>query len=528
MSHTSKSKEPRVSVSIDNLESQSSENDIQTEHKHELKKHLKKRHVSCIALGGSIGVGLFVGSGGSLAKAGPVGMLLGYIFMGTLAISTLSCLCEMCAYLGSQGNIVEITTRYIDDSMGFAFTWSYALSYSLTFPSEISSICLLIGYWDTEKKLPDWAIVLIFTFLITLVNAIDVGVYGEIEYWIVLLKFITLIGCMIFNIITTCGANPLHKRTGFQYWKNPGPFNNYLTNRPLGKFLGFWAVNVNAGFGYQGTEVVALTSSEVEDFRKMVPSIMKTVIVRILFFNIVSLFTVSLMVSSKDKNLLDAISSGDASGAQSPFVIAISNAGVRALPSVVNGVILLAAISAANTQIYIPSRTFFFGEKKRFVPKWLSKTNKRGVPLWSVIFNGSFGLLALLTLNSTSSQVFTWLMNLTTVFGFLSWAVINYAFLRFYFGLKKQKINRKENHTYRSPLQPYSSIYALFVLIMITITQGFPSFVPWNYQDFLAAYISLIIFVVLWFGYKIYAMKFFEPKLSDINLTSENSFKEYN
>ncbi|OBA14034.1 uncharacterized protein OGAPODRAFT_78328 [Ogataea polymorpha] len=453
-----------------------------------LKKHLKPRHVNFLALGGSLGVGLLIGSGGSLAIAGPVGMLLSYMIMGLITMCTLFSLAEMCSLLGSEGNFVEMVSRFVDKSAGFAYTWCYALGYNLTLPSEISSICLLIGYWDTEKKLPDYAIVLIFTFFVLMVNIVDVGAYGEVEFWITMVKLLLIVGSMIFY-------------------------------KPVGKFLGVWRVFINAGFGFQGTEVVALTNSEVPNFRKMAPSLMKSVIVRIITFNVVSLFMVTLMVASNDDKLLSAVNAGAGNGAESPFVIAVENAGVKVLPSVVNGGILIAAMSAANTQIYIPSRTYFFGQKYGYCPKFLTITNRNGVPYYSVICNAAFGLLALLTLNNTAEQVFNWLMNLTTVFGFIGWTLINYAFIRYYYGLKKQGIDRDELPIYKSPLQPYSAIFAALMLVLITFTQGFTAFIPWDTQNFFAAYISLVIFVVFWVGYKGCTKNFRQIPLENIDLS---------
>ncbi|KAG7835474.1 hypothetical protein KL942_005297 [Ogataea angusta] len=486
---------------------------------HQLKKHLKPRHVNFLALGGSLGVGLLIGSGGSLAIAGPVGMLLSYMIMGLITMCTLFSLAEMCSFLGSEGNFVEMVSRFVDKSAGFAYTWCYALGYNLTLPSEISSICLLIGYWDTEKKLPDYAIVLIFTFFVLMVNIVDVGAYGEVEFWITMVKILLIVGSMIFCLVATCGGNPLHKTTGFQYWKDPGPFVHYLTDKPIGKFLGVWRVFINAGFGFQGTEVVALTNSEVPNFRKLAPSLMKSVIVRIITFNVGSLFMVTLMVASNDDKLLSAVNAGAGNGAESPFVIAVENAGVKVLPSIVNGGILIAAMSAANTQIYIPSRTYFFGQKYGYCPKFLTITNRNGVPYYSVTCNAAFGLLALLTLNNTAEQVFNWLMNLTTVFGFIGWTLINYAFLRYYYALKKQGLERDELPIYKSPLQPYSAIFAASILVLITFTQGFTAFIPWDTQNFFAAYISLVIFVVFWIGYKCCTRNFRQIPLEDIDLS---------
>ncbi|KAG7897639.1 hypothetical protein KL905_005036 [Ogataea polymorpha] len=512
--HTEKSQEkpPQIEIVASDCSSVTPRDNV-------LQKRLKPRHVNLIALGGSLGVGLLIGSGGALSIAGPVGMLISYALMGLITMCTIFSLAEMCAYLGSEGNFIEIMARYVDRSTAFAFTWSNALSFSLTLPSEISSICLLIGFWDTEKKLPDYAIVLIFTFIVILVNIVDVGAYGEVEFWVTMIKLLLFIGCILFCLIATSGGNPLHKTTGFQYWRDPGPFVNYLTDKPVGKFLGVWRVLVNAGFGYQGSETIGLASGEVRNFRRLAPTIMKSVAIRVLTFNVVSLFMVSLMVASNDSKLLNAVNSGAGNGAQSPFVIAVENAGVKVLPSIINGGILVAAFSAANTQIYIPSRTYFYGAKYGFCPKWLVKTNKNGVPYYSVLFNGAFGLLALLTLNNTAAQVFNWLMNLVTEFGFICWALINYAFLRYYFGLQKQGLDRNALSIYKSPLQPYSAIFACFMLVLVAITQGFTAFIPWNTQNFFAAYISLILYLMLWVGYKLWTRDFREIPLSLIDLS---------
>ncbi len=487
-----------------------------------LARKLKSRHVVLMAIGSCLGTGLLLNSGSSLNTAGPVGMILGYLTMSLVSYNMATSLAEMSSYLPIDGHFVEFAIRFVDESLGFALGWTYTFSFLIIFPTEIIAMVLLIGYWDVDGIVPEWAWIIIFMVCLFLTNLVDVEKFGEIEFWLSIIKLIMAIGVILVCLIVTCGGNTDHKAIGFRYWRNPGPFNNYLTDKPVGKFLGYWSVMITAGFGYQGIEMVALTVAELPNASKILPSVMKKVLVWILGTNVGSVFFFSLVLSSKDESLLSALTEDAQTGAKSPFVLACKHiAHGNALPSIVNAVILLACFSAANTMVYIPTRTLYALAKRDMAPKFLSWTSKKGIPYPSITICALFGLLSLMTLDSTAEEVFNWLVNLTTVFGFIAWLIFMISYIRFYHALKHNKISRydKSIFHYKSRFQPYLTYFCTFLLTIIIITQGFYAFMPWSTSNFFVCYASVFIFIILFIGWKIFKRTSIVP-ISEIDLTT--------
>ena len=176
------------------------------------------------------------------------------------------------------------------------------------------------------------------------------------------------------------GGGPTHERVGFRYWKNPGPFNQ-LHGIPgaKGRFFAFWATFLNSAFSFLGTEIVAIAAAEVENPRRNVPRAIRRVFYRILLFYVGGVIVIGWLVPYNDSRLLGA--SGTAS---SPFVIAIQNAQIKALPSIINAVVLTSAFSAGNSVLYASSRTLYGLACAGQAPRFLRKCTKEGLPIWCV------------------------------------------------------------------------------------------------------------------------------------------------
>ncbi|RDW59591.1 amino acid permease-1 [Coleophoma cylindrospora] len=464
-------------------------------------RRLKPRHLQMIAIGGTIGTGLFIGSGSALAKAGPVGALIAYIFVGSLVYSVMISLGEMATYIPITGAFTQYATRFVDPSLGFAMGWIYYFSWSLTYALELTATGLIIQYWD--ERLSIGIFIGVFWAIITAVNFLPVSFYGEFEFWFSTIKVITVVGFLIFAICIDAGAGQ-NGYLGFHTWKNPGAFVPYLVegNEPLGKFVGFWAVLIQAGFSYQGTELVGIAAGECENPRKNVPAAIKKTFFRILIFFVFTIFFIGLLVPSDSPDLLSAVNSGSTNAAASPFVIAAKLAGVKALPSIINAVLLFVVLSAANSNVYSGSRILVGLAEDGSAPALFYKTDKRGVPYYSVAFTAMFGLLGFLNLSAGAGTVFTWLQNIVGVGGFINWASINGSHIAFQRALAARNIPRN-TLPYVAWWQPYFAWYGLVFNILILLTQGFTCFMPWDTSSFFAAYISVILFVVLYIGHKI-------------------------
>jgi amino acid transporter len=232
------------------------EMDIQHGETTQLKRKLKSRHLQMIAIGGTIGTGLFIGSGSALSKSGPAGALIAYTFVGTIVYSVMMALGEMATFIPIPGAFTAYATRFVDPSLGFAMGWVYWFSWAITFAIELTASGLIIQYWAPNLNIGIF--IGVFWGFITALNFLPVSFYGEVEFWFASIKVITVIGFIIFGICIDAGAGQ-NGYLGFHTWNNPGAFAPYLLDSTgaKAKFVGFWAVLIQAGFSYQGTELVA-------------------------------------------------------------------------------------------------------------------------------------------------------------------------------------------------------------------------------------------------------------------------------
>ena len=312
-----------------------------------------------------------------------------------------------------------------------------------------------------------------------------------------MIKVITVIGFLIFGICINAGAGQ-QGYIGFKYWHDPGAFRPYLADGAFGKFVGFWSVLIQAGFSYQGTELVGIAVGETDNPRKTVPSAIRKTFYRILFFFVLTVFFIGILIPYDNEDLL----SEETNASASPFVIAANLAGVQALPGIINAVLLTVVLSAANSNVYSGSRILVGLAQESLAPRILTKTTKGGVPWVAVAFTSAFGLLGFMNESQNGGQVFDWFLNISAVAGFIAWTCISISHIAFMRHLRYQGMSR-DSLPYKAPFQPYFSYYGIGFNILIILTQGFSAFAPWNTSDFFVAYVSLILFVVLYGGHKL-------------------------
>lgn len=433
----------------------------------------------------------------------------------------MTALGEIATFLPIPGAFASYAARLVDPSLGFAMGWIYWFSWASTFALELTATGLIIQYWD--KSIPIAIFIAIFWVLIIVLNMLPVSCYGETEFWLSSVKVLTVVGFIIFAICMNAGVGA-EGYLGFRYWVEPGPFNAYLLTNPdqdaLAKFLGFWAVLIKAAFSYQGTELVGIAAGETENPRKTVPSAIRKSFFRILFFFIFTIFFIGIVVPSNDTRLTASEGSGaSANNANaSPFVIAANRAGVSALPSIINAVLLTVVLSAANSNVYSGSRILVGMAHEGFAPRFFVATTKWGVPYWSVLFTAVFGLLGFLNVSNAGSTVFEWLLQIAGLAGLITWGSLNSCHLAFMRALKARGIPR-DILPYKATWQPYLSWYGLFFNTLIIFTQGFTAFVPsFSVTTFFICYLSLILFVVLYVGHKIaFRQPLVDPLEADID-----------
>ncbi|KAJ7282746.1 amino acid permease [Mycena rebaudengoi] len=474
-------------------------------HGHTLVRQLKNRHIAMISIGGVIGTGLFLGTANSLRTGGPIGLLLGYLAVGTITYSVMISLGEMVAYLPIPGGHIKLAERFVDPALSFTMGWNYWYNWIIFLPAELSAAAVLINFWNPGVDSAVWITVVMI--VVIGINLFGAGIYGEAEFIFASIKVITIVGLIILGIVLDLGGGPNHDRIGFRYWKNPGPFVQYNDIPGVkGRFLGWWAVMTQAAFSYIGTEIVAIAAGEAKNPRRNLPKAIRRVYIRILLFYIGGVIIIGLLVPSNHPGLHltpDSTDKGTAAG--SPFVIAIKTSGIKALPSLINACLLTSAWSAGSSDLYTSSRALYGLAAAGNAPRIFLKTLSNGLPLVSILFCSAFSTLAYMGVASGSGKVFGWLSNLTAVAGLMTWFGICLTYLRFYAGMKAQGYKRKDL-PFASPLQPYAAWYGMIFCLIICFFSGWATFLKGNWvtADFVTNYLPLALFPVFYASAKFY------------------------
>ncbi|SDA01462.1 BZ3500_MvSof-1268-A1-R1_Chr10-1g02690 [Microbotryum saponariae] len=488
----------------------------------DLHRGLKARQISMIALGGAIGTGLVIG----LSRGGPVGLLLAYVVMGTVCFGVLASLGEMATLIPHKKGFSGYASRFVDPAMGFATGWNYLFKYLVVTPNNITvrfvvslksvhqrpaadrseelshtqAASIVIQYWTRAVPVGAW--ITIFNVIIIVINLLGIKVFGEIEFWLSFFKIIVLTGLILLGWIIDLGGVPGQGRIGFRYWRDQ-PFAHYIYNTDTGVFLGVWSCMTTALFAYMGCELIGVTFGEAKNPRKTIPKTIRRTFWRLLIFYVGSIFVVGLIVSANDPDLLTA-NKRRTSAAASPFVVAIQRAGIKVLPDIINASILMFVMSAANSDLYIGSRTLYALAAESKAPKIFMRTNRYGTPYIALAFCSAFCCLAYMNVAAEGAQVFTYFTALVTIFGALTWLSILVSHVRFMKGLKVQGISR-DTLPWQAPLQPYLAYFSIVVTSIVTLFKGFDAFMPnFKFRTFITAYLGLPIYVILYTGWKIY------------------------
>ncbi|CAP91587.1 Dicarboxylic amino acid permease [Penicillium chrysogenum] len=461
------------------------------------RRGLKQRHIQMIALAGTIGTGLFLATGKSLARGGPLSMLLAYSIVGMLICCVVFSVAELSALAPLSGGIIRHAEWFVDPALAFAQGWNSVYANAILLPAEMVACAVIIDFWSDANHAV-WICVL--GALLVISNMLLVSIYGELEFVFAMLKIALIVGVNIMSICITAGAGPRGYPMGFRFWRDPGPFVQFLgIDGSWGRFLGFWRVLSSAAYAFSNVENISVAAAETQNPRHNIPKAAKRVFWRILIFYLTTIFMMGLIVPSNDKGLMS--NSGDAGA--SPFAIAANNVGIKTVPSVINAVVITSAWSAANSAMLVGTRTLYGLAQEGHAPKLFTRFNRFGVPWMSVAAVGSFLALGYMTLSSAASVVFDWLQQLVSAASLVHWINIEVIYLRFFYGCKKQKISRTEL-PWKSPFQPYAAWISLVSFTTILLTGGFYVFIEdnWSPQTFVSSYFNIPLLFVLYFGYK--------------------------
>ncbi|PWN30976.1 general amino-acid permease GAP1, partial [Jaminaea rosea] len=423
-----------------------------------LKRNLSSRHMQMIAFGGAIGTGLFVGSGGALAKGGPASLLMDFIIMGVLLASTILALGELATVLPVSGSFAAYSTRFIDPAWGFAIGWNYWMQWFVILPLELVAASIVIGYWDPNENITPGVWITLFIILVFFINCFGVRGYGEWEFASSGIKILAVLGFIIVGIVIQTGGSPSGEYLGARTWQNGEAFKN--------GFKGWCSVFVTASFAFGGTELVGLAAAESANPRKEVPKASKQVFYRVFFFYIITLFLITLIVPSDTPALLGGSSSYDARA--SPFVIAMEIGKIKVLPDIFNAVILVSVLSVGNSSVYGSSRTLCAMAQVGLAPKIFGYVDRKGRPTYAVLLSLAFGFLAFLVYSASKNDVFDWLLGLSGLSSIFTWGSLNWCHIRFRQAWKLQG-KTLEELPWKSPLGTWFSWVGLFLNFIVLL-----------------------------------------------------------
>ncbi|KAI0205279.1 amino acid permease/ SLC12A domain-containing protein [Astrocystis sublimbata] len=494
------------------------DNDLVTVHEdRDLKRGLAQRHLSMLGIAGAIGTGLFLGLGSAVQTAGPLGALLGYFTVGLVVCAVQFALGEVSALLPVTGSFVRHAEFLVDPALGFAIGWNLVYGNVLSIPSEITAICVLFQFWT---DLNPAVFIVVFIVLTLIVGVAFIRVYGEVEFFFAILKILLVIFLIILGLIIDLGGVPGTPAIGGTFWRDPGPFVEHIASGPWGEFLGYWSVMTGAVFSFAGVESLAMAAAETRNPRRAIPAACKRVFFRIVIFYVLAIIVVGLLVASNDERLND--SSGSA--AQSPFVIAASAAGLPAIPSIVNAIVITSAWSSSNQSLLAGTRVLYGLALKGQAPKVFLRTTSWGVPYVCVLFFAPFMFLSFLALSNAALTVFFWLVALTAAGVLVSWSAILLNHIRLKLAMKRQGIPDESLPWYNS-WTLYSSYAGLFMCLLILLTDGYEVFTKgnWDAQSFVSSYLDIPLVLLAYFIWK-YWKKTKIVSLADIPL--DDAFKQ--
>ncbi|OHX10336.1 gamma-aminobutyrate permease [Chromobacterium sphagni] len=461
----------------------------------ELRRSLQARHLSMIAIGGSIGTGLFLASGATVAGAGAGGALLAYALVGLMVYFLMTSLGEMAAFMPVSGSFQVYGSRFVEPAFGFAQGWNYWYNWAVTIAVELAAAAIIMHYWYPAVPGVVWSAG--FLALIFALNYFSVKGFGEAEFWCSMLKVATIIAfiivgfLMIFGIMTE--PQPQRIAPGLSVMtQGQGPF--------VGGLAAFVGVAMVVGFSFQGTELIGVAAGESANPGRTIPRAVRQIFWRILMFYMLSILIIGLILPYNDPLLLK--NEMKDVGA-SPFTLVFNRAGLAFAASLMNAVILSAILSAGNSGMYASTRMLYAMAKNGMAPKLFGKLTDNGVPRNALYATTLVACLCFLTSLFDGNAVYMWLLNSSGMTGFIAWLGVAISHYRFRRAYVKQGYSL-DDLPYQAKWFPLGPLFAFALCLLIMLGQNYTAFtaakVDWH--GVVATYLGIPLFLALWWGYR--------------------------
>jgi amino acid transporter, AAT family len=416
----------------------------------ELRRSLQERHIRLMALGSTIGVGLFLGSATAIKLAGPA-ILISYIVGGSAIFIIMRALGEMAVHKPVAGSFSRYAQNYLGPLPGYLTGWNYWFMWLVTCIAEITAVGIYMGIWF--PTVPQWIWALAALAAMSAVNLAAVKAYGEFEYWFAMVKVVTIVMMIVGgSAMIMCGLGNHGVATGIHnLWSNGG----FMPNGAKGVLMAMQMVM----FAYLGVEMIGLTAGEAENPNKSIPDAINSVFWRILLFYVGALFVI---LSIYPWNELGTHGS--------PFEITFRRLGVKSAAGIINFVVLTAALSSCNGGIYSTGRMLYNLAQQGQAPRMFAITSRGGVPRRAIWASVAMLLLGVLLNYLVPARVFVWVTSIATFGAIWTWSIVLITEMKFRQGLNDTERGRL---ILRVPFYPYASWMALAFLVLVTALMAY-------------------------------------------------------
>ncbi len=415
-----------------------------------LHRGLEERHIQLMALGGAIGVGLFLGSAGAIKMAGPA-LLLSYTFAGFILFCIMRALGEIAVEYPVSGSFSAYANRFIGPLAGYLTGWTYWFMWIVTCMAEVTAVGIYVNFWYPD--IPQWVSALAAVLLMTMVNLVAVKAFGEFEFWFALIKVVTIVAMIIVGaIMITTGMGNGGVPIGISnLWSNGG----FLPKGISGPVMAL----VMVSFAFVGIELIGVTAGEAKNPEKTIPSAINKVFWRIMIFYVGALFVI---MSLFPWNQLGTIGS--------PFVLTFSKLGIGAAAGIINFVVLTAALSSCNSGIFTTGRMLYNLSLQGSAPKSFGDLSQSQVPMKAILVSSLCMLIGVFLNYVVPGKVFAYVTSVATFAGIFAWFSILLAQMNFRKELTAEEVAKLKFPMKWYPASNYISMaFLVFVVVVMCI-----------------------------------------------------------
>jgi len=426
-----------------------------TPHGNGLRRELKTRQLTMLGIGGAIGTGLFLGSTFAVSQAGPA-VIIAYTLCGLVALVIAWALAEMVVVHPTAGAFGAIAHAYLGGGVGFVLRWTYWAMQAIAIGGEMIAAGIYVKYW--WPNLPLWLPVLVFSLLVLAINSLAVRAFGEFEYWFAMIKVTAISVFVLLGLVLIFVGLPDRPATGFSNLHEHGGF------LPHG-MSGLATAMVFVLFSYIGTEVVSVTAAESENPTRDIPRAARAMVLRLALFYILAVLVmvavVPWTVTAQGGNLQ-----------ASPFVKVFEGAGIPAAGTVMNFVVLTAALSSANTNLYLTTRMLHSLAAHGLAPQWTGRLSGAGVPRLALLLSGTGMLVATVLSWDQSSNAYLMLFGVSVFAALGVWILILVTHVTFRWRRKQLGLPPSPVRLWGAPFTPGVVIVFLAAVMFSTTRIG--------------------------------------------------------